>query len=288
MPSTDEIAEGICILKQYVDRAGLSLEERRLRDLWSYYFEVTGHDERFDFVVSNEFLMDLPSTPGHQLHVNEYLPAILTRFRNHSPSEFFAKSGTAFRVTINWPFKAHPSRDVIWCHVEVEDLRFPGLVAMTTPAIWTGLDGAEFRFRPFARIEAVVNAIRGSLDRSEIQFYKRDDHPSLTQEISIFEELNFARSPDESVEQFLAGKVFWLAFKRGNQSTPVWIADPWDAKYLGVSVKELIQTAQVLQARGLISLAPDNQFASARDALLLSLPVATATRVPIGFQVPSQ
>jgi hypothetical protein len=35
-------------------------------------------------------------------------------------------------------------------------------------------------------------------------------------------------------------------------------------------MRELIQAAQIVQARGLIKLAADNQFANAEDALILS------------------
>ncbi len=287
MQSQDQIADGINILRQYTTACGLTFFDRRLPDRRGYYFEIENQERSFDFVLSNEFLMDLPGMSSHKAHIHEYLPAILGRFKNHSPREFFARSGTPFNLRIHWPFKAHPNRDVIWCHVEVEDLRFPDLVAMTTPAIWMFLDDTEFQFRPLARIEAVVHAVRNSLDRSEIQFYKRDQHPSETQEIKISDKFKFARASEDSIEQFLAGKVFWLAFKRGDQSTTVWIADPWDASYLGVTDKELVRAAQVLQARGIITLTPDSQFASAGAALLQSVPFAAQSRTPIGFQVPS-
>jgi hypothetical protein len=266
----------------------LALSEQRQHGRRSYYFRIEGGQKWFDFVLSDEFLMDLPGTPELRAHLDEYLPPILARFKNYSPREFLSVSGTPFGLNVSWPFKAHPSREVIWCHVEVEDLRFPDLLAMTTPVIWMLLDDTEFRLRPLARIEAVVNAIRTALDKSEIQFYRRDEHPSQTQEVKILEKQRFSRTPEDLVEQFLVGKVFWLGFKRGGQSTPVWVADPWDASYLGVSVKDLIQAAQVLRARGVISLASDSQFASAGDTLLLSLPRATAARDPIDFRVSSQ
>jgi hypothetical protein len=287
MQSQNEIAQGTSILNQYASDRGLSLSDRRLRDGRGYYFEIKDQDRWFDFVLSDEFLMDLPGTPGHKAHIHEYLPAILTRFQNSSPRDFLARSGTPFSLRLHWPFKPHPTRDVIWCHAEVEDLRFPNLIAMTTPAIWLLLDDAEFKFRPLARIEAVVNAIRDMLDRSEIQFYRRNEHPSQTQEIPILDRQEFARVSDDFLEQFIAAKVFWLAFKRGDQSTRVWIADPWDASYLGVTPEELIRAGQTVKARGIIELTSD-QFASPGDALLLSVPAAARTDVRIGFQLPNQ
>jgi len=289
MQSHDEIDAGIEVLHQYARNYDLSISYRKLFDRRAHYFEIQKGGRAFDFALTDEFLMDIPGTPGHKAHLAEYLPSILTRFQNYSPLDFFAKGGTPFDLRLHWPFREHPSRDVLWCHADVRDLRFPDLVARTAPVISLFLDDDLFQFRPLARIEAVVNAVRNSLDRSEINFYDSDRHPSETQEIRISDKLQSARADEVSIEQFLAGKVFWLAFKRGDRSTKVWIADPWDAKYLGVGTKDLIQTAQVLQARGLIALAPGNQFASPGDALLLSVSTsAAAARSPIGFQIPSQ
>ena len=233
-------------------------------------------------------MMDLPGTPDHKHHVREYLPAILTRLQNASPNAFFGRAGTPVELRLHWPFREHPSRAVVWCHADVEDIRFPGLIARTAPVIDLYLDSHEFAFRPFARVESVVNAIRQALDKSEIQFYARNDHPAETQEVRIFDKLEFSRASEESIEQFIAGKVFWLGFKFGDRSTRVWIADPWDATYLGVAPSDLIRTAQVLKARGVVALTPDGQFAWPGDALLASPPVSVPSRSRIGFQAPGQ
>lgn len=287
MQAQDEIAQGIAVLDGYVRAAGATLSCHNLRDIWSYRLQVAYGSKQTEFVLSAEFLMDLPGTPDHKRHVQDYLPSILTRLQNAEPDDYLSKTGIPFALRLRWPFHAHPSRDVIWCHADVEDARSPGLVAKTALVIFGGLDEAEFRFRPFARIEAVVNAVRSSLDRGEVRFFGRNEHPPETQEINILEKSGFPRVPVESLEQFIRAKVFWLAFSQGDQSTKVWIADPWDAAYLGVSPKELIRTAQILQARGLLVLAPDGQFASAGDVLLQSPPVSNNRRAGIGLRAPS-
>lgn len=288
MQSLDEIAEGIAFLQRCAAAAGVSLSCRRMADRRVYYFEADFQGKQTDFALSAEFLMDLPAMSGHQRHVEEYLPAILTRLQNTSPNAYFSRNGVPLEVKLHWPFKEHPSRAVLWCHADVEDARSPGLIARTAPVIDLYLDSDRFEFRPFARMESVVNAIRRSLDKSEIHFFKRNEHPSETQEIRIFDRLEFPRVAEDALEQFIAGKVFWLGFKQGDQSTKVWIADPWDASYLGVSAKELIRTAQVLQAHGTLVLASDGQFASAGDILLQRPPVPAEPRQRIGFQASSQ
>src|SRR5262249_1249728 len=109
-------------------------------------------------------------------------------------------------------------------------------------------------------------------------------HPNLLQEIPIFNMPVFPRFADQAVGQFLAGKVYWLAFQRANKAGAVWIADPWDAEYLGVSTNELIRASQILQARGLIQISPDGDFASSTDMMIASInaPPTRPTR-PIGF-----
>lgn len=76
-------------------------------------------------------------------------------------------------------------------------------------------------------------------------------------------------STDSVLEEFLLGKVYWLGFKRVERNTKVWIADPWDARYLGATVGQLIQTAQVLEAEKMIKLDSQQAFASTEDGLLL-------------------
>jgi len=82
---------------------------------------------------------------------------------------------------------------------------------------------------------------------------------------------------EEEIEEFLLGKTYWLAFKRGERRTTVWIADPWDAEYLGTTVAALIQAAQILEAKKMISLDSNQRFASANDGLLIRAKSSRAT-----------
>ena len=130
-----------------------------------------------------------------------------------------------------------------------------------------------------------MNAIRSALDRSKIEFYDSARHPSLLQEIVISELQPSPRCNDEAIQQFLAGKIYWLGYRRGDKTTPVWISDPWDASYLGVSTNELRRAAQVLEARGLIKLLLEEEFAIPNDPLIAVSPSvqAASVRNPIGF-----
>ena len=126
------------------------------------------------------------------------------------------------------------------------------------------------------------------MDRTEIRFYKRKEHPSQTQEAKIFEKLEPIRVPEEFVEEYISKKVYWLAFKHGDQSTKVWVADPWDAAYLGMSTKELVRASQTLRARGIPALTDSSEFASAGDLLLQNVAYSSPARGTIGFRPPDQ
>lgn len=71
------------------------------------------------------------------------------------------------------------------------------------------------------------------------------------------------------LETFLETKIFWLGFKSGNAGSLVWIADTWDADYLGISTTELVREAEVLEARGIVRLDESREFGSAGQQLLL-------------------
>ena len=95
---------------------------------------------------------------------------------------------------------------------------------------------------------------------------------------------NATRSTDLAVQQFQAAKCYWLGFRRGRKNTSVWIADPWDAAYLGVSIQDLVRAAETQQARRLIRISDDGEFAYAEDALIASVaPEPTQHQNPIGF-----
>jgi hypothetical protein len=59
-----------------------------------------------------------------------------------------------------------------------------------------------------------------------------------------------------------------LAFQIPEVPGEIYATDAWDAEYLGVSKKELSQSAYVLRARGLIDLDPTLSFARPSDKLI--------------------
>jgi hypothetical protein len=99
-------------------------------------------------------------------------------------------------------------------------------------------------------------------------FYPEADHPDTLQRVDLLLREHQRQEP-KILETFLERKIFWLGFKSGNAASLVWIADPWDSEYLGISPPELVREAEVLEARGIVRLEESREFGSAGQQLLL-------------------
>jgi hypothetical protein len=281
---SEEVAAGLNLLGGYAREQNCQMAQRSLGNRSSYSIEIRKDNHSVSFTLSEEYLADLPAMREWHQDVRTAFWQISRRLRNPFPNDFYASSGTPFNAEFQWPLKMHPSRDVFWLHGTLVDFRFPNLIAKVAPAFSGPLLEFELKHKPFKRLEILVNCIRSAFDNSSIEFYDKNAHPNVLQEIPIFEMPVFSRFSDQAVAQFLTGKVYWLAFQRANNAGAVWIADPWDAEYLGVSVHELIRAAQILQARGLIKISPDGDFASATDMMIASVHTAPPRQMrPIGF-----
>ena len=121
----------------------------------------------------------------------------------------------------------------------------------------------------------IYNAIRKTLDRGQLELLKsgnRQPVPVTTRYYSRWQKkFFFTDTDDQSRQDFLLLKVFWLSGVLGN-SQPVWIGDPRDAQYLNTTPEALIGMAAELAAKGLITLSPEKDFAAATLALVAREP----------------
>jgi hypothetical protein len=101
-----------------------------------------------------------------------------------------------------------------------------------------------------------------------VTFHDPQSHPDRYQRIKDDEGKPRSLTPQAEIEKFIAGKTYMLAFQLPDMPGEVWAADPWDAEYLGISKKELSQSAYVLRARGLIELDTSLSFARPSDKLV--------------------
>lgn len=217
--------------------------------------------------VSEEFLHDLPNSQDYLSATAAFFEAAGNRMRCGSPHEFYCLCGIPIRTEISWPLQRMQDRDATYVHVDVHDLRSDSAVAKCSVVLSGQAWVFDLERDPFRRLEVIVRTIRQCVDRGKLKFYTRDKHPPLLQELKV-ETGGVTSDTELSTEDFEAGKVFWLAFKRGDKRTKTWIADPWDANYLGTDTRTLIQKAQIAEANGLIIVDDIQEFASAGDGLL--------------------
>lgn len=265
----EEVSAGIAKIRERVERGGkLKLTgSRPLTDRYSQYFVISSDNKEVDFVLSYEFLSDLPNTRDYQHFLEEYVLILEKRFEQPSPVDFYSRSGTAFHIEVRWPISEIANRIASFVHVTVHDLRLPTLIARVA-IIFPDSPGRSNN--PFDRQREIVNRVRQALDQQEVAFYATAAHPHEVRQLEVWSERETVSSVTESdVEQFLAGKVYWLAFKRKDRNAKVWIADPWDAQYLGVEPVALRQAAQIQDARGVLQVDPQD-FGAPGKALLLN------------------
>jgi hypothetical protein len=125
--------------------------------------------------------------------------------------------------------------------------------------------------QPYAE-SFIYSAVRKTLDQGQLELLKsgnRQPVPVTTRYYSRWQKkFFFTDTDDESRQQFLMAKAFWLSGILG-KSQPLWIADPRDAQYLNTTPEDLVRAASVLAAAGLVTWSEaDSEFAAATPALL--------------------
>jgi len=110
----------------------------------------------------------------------------------------------------------------------------------------------------FDMVQYIANRVRRSVDNRQIVFssgeLQQSNYQNLTFETpSQDDDRAQSRADAKRVQVFLAGKAYNLGFHVDGIEKDVWIADPWDADYLGISTKELLVAAAVLFAQGMIA-----------------------------------
>jgi len=119
---------------------------------------------------------------------------------------------------------------------------------------------------------AVVNALRKELDRKQPELLKsgkKQPVPISSRHYSIKNhKLVFAKADDQQIRHFLQVKVYWLAYRMGgdDRDAKVWIADSYDADYMGTTPAHLLEIANSLASEGLLKL--EGEAARATDALI--------------------
>src|SRR5580658_8367954 len=200
------------------------------------------------------------------------------RLRNPRPDAYVTMAGMPITFSdFRWPFHRSVSgADTYIVHGVVhvadgtESLLHAKISASMTVTFAEIVPAPE---QPYAET-FIYSAIRKTLDQGQLELLKsgnRQPVPVTTRYYSRWQKkFFFSDTDDETRQQFLLGKVFWLSGVLG-KSQPVWIADPRDAQYLNTTPEELVRMAATLAAAGLVILSAEKgggaEFAAATPGL---------------------
>lgn len=238
----------------------------------SYAFVVSADGKETDFCLSREQVDDTPATPGYREAAEALARGFESRFKNIDPNLFVTASGRLLYISPEWPaFPLRSSDGTSWIaangtRVVVKDALSKEiaicLVKMTHAQNFLGPT-----YTPFHRLQGFVNSIRADVDAGKIAFHASfEEHPKIMQSVDFRYDAT-ALEP-VSLSAYLQQKVWLLGFRSGQKNTKVWIADPWDAAYLGSTVPLLRQEAAILDAQELVVLDQAEEFASTGKLLL--------------------
>jgi hypothetical protein len=232
--------------------------------------EISGLGKTVNIAISDDFFDHLPSILDYKNAVDSYVRHLRMRIQNFSPYYFYCRSGLPIHIALSWPFAGWPDGDASFINARVQCLQQPTSEGLCSVTIY--FKGAEWDVKkvPFVRERLVINRVRDALDAKELLLgnYEPHEEPAPELKIKKADQKTIVPASNEELERFLLAKVFWLGFQCGDQNTRTWIADPWDAEYLAVKSKDLIRTAEILNAREEIVLDGHGEFAWAGKALL--------------------
>src|SRR5580658_2485636 len=215
-----------------------------------------------------ERTLRLELSEGFDFHRPELLPEMTAhlrdeakRLRNPRPDAYVTMAGMPIIFSdFRWPFHRSVSgADTYIVHgvVHVADgtdsLLHAKISASMTVTFAEIVPAPE---QPYAET-FIYSAIRKTLDQGQLELLKsgnRQPVPVTTRYYSRWQKkFFFTDTDDQSRQQFLLTKVFWLSGVLGS-SQPVWIADPRDAQYLNTTEADLLRMAADEAGQGLLKL----------------------------------
>jgi hypothetical protein len=266
-----ETTRGIEYLKNIVESGKVLklTEPRRLDSFYWYLIEITAYEKRWSMGLSRDQLDDLPGTKEYHEAALVLARILESRFKNHNPNFYVTESGRLLEMEALWPARQWMNdagtnwiaATGLWVNltdVLTKEVARCAVIITTSQQTYSN---------PFGRLAVIFNSLRSAVDRDAITFY-----PSNEALGDHGDRIDFGFSPPQietkRIQDFLLNKVWLLGFKASRRETVAWIADPWDASYLGCTTIALHQETAVLDAQGKVVLDESGEFASVGKNLL--------------------
>lgn len=193
------------------------------------------------------------------------------RQQNPDPAAFVTLGGVPMHFELEWPFHRSTSgADFHVIHGKVRLLSEPeaGLSCDFAANFSQTIVEALSSLEPEHAEPVAINGVRMAADAGRLEFLKSGKR--LPVEVSSrylnfkTNAIRFLTANQDHVADFLKKKLYWLSHRARNNAK-IWIADPFDLQYLGVSAEEMISAARKLAQEGLCTL--DGDFAAATEKL---------------------
>jgi hypothetical protein len=195
------------------------------------------------------------------------------RSQNPNSSAYLTLAGLPVTIEMQWPFHGSGSGgDFYLLHGTMKLEDGSGLHADVAVQLSQTFKEQLPSLERQDSESAVVNALRKELDRKQLELLKsgkKQPVPISSRHYNMKNhKLVFAKADDQQIRQFLQAKVYWLAYRLGgdNRDAKVWIADTYDADYMGTTRAYLQEIATALAGEGLLRL--EGESARATDALI--------------------
>lgn len=268
-PTRPETQLGLATLKGRFQSVGIQiLEQRRDFSRQATYFVIgtvigiVRHST--SLLIPDSFLNDLPNSKEYQEAAYSFAYAVAKRCKNCRPDVFFCLSGLAVEIAIVWPFEPHGLKlGYAWIPIDVTDA-LTGKIAKCQITVPNSFLANVFEF-----VKIAVNNVRLAIDEGLVSFYDLQLQQASYQPIAFRPEQIKSRSQSE-IRKFLTDKVTVLGYRLPDNITEVWTADPWDAEYLGTSLKQLDLATRLLESQDLLD-TPYPPYATPSDDLLAKL-----------------
>jgi serine/threonine protein kinase len=274
MPS-QETSRGLEYLRGIVESGKiLKLESKPINEGFSYFLRITGLVNEWQFSLSRAQIDDLPGTKKHHTPANTLARSLDDRFKNVNPNYFVTLSGRLLNIDVEWPaFPWITSQG--FAAATGQWVRITDLVSTEVArcVIQTTHQQDMFEASPYGRPSQIINTTRSNIDSGALRFYAKENLPHEFPPTRL--QIGDYNSIHAPVQNYLAQKVWLLGFVAGSgeKRLRTWIADPWDADYLGCTVADLRRAAAVLDAQEKIILGKDElgeneEFASVGKVML--------------------
>ena len=178
---------------------------------------------------------------------------------------FVTLSGLPLEFELTWPFHASTSgADFHVLHGTAQLLDSSRLRAEFAATLTQVVAEALPSLGPEHAEPVVINAVRLAADSGMLEFLKtgkRQPVPISSRHYSFkTRKFRFANPGEPELREFMERKIFWLG-----SDARVWIADPYDALYLGTTTERLVELARELGEQKLAQI--DGEYARATAAL---------------------